>query len=205
VVTEENAGDYVDLPGWMLDRVRAGSVSRTNLSDLLRLSLLASYGGVWLDATFFCARPLDDPVYSAPLFSIKRPGYLHGSIAGGMFAGYSLGCDEGHRFVFSAARDLFLEYWRRTDYLVDYLLVDYVIAEAQRASGAVSDAFSRIGPNNPRCDDLLKVLGDPYDDGAWRGLREGTDLFKLTWKRRFPSERGGAPTFYGKLVEGGLA
>jgi hypothetical protein len=36
------------------------SVTAASLSDLLRLSLLHEYGGVWVDATVFCNRPLND-------------------------------------------------------------------------------------------------------------------------------------------------
>ena len=205
VITDENIGDYIELPGWMLDKVRKGVASRTNLSDLLRLSLLAKYGGIWLDATFFCCRSLDAPAYSAPLFSIKRPNYLHGSIASGYFAGYSWGCDESKRFVFAAARDLFTEYWHRSDYLIDYLLVDYIVVMTQRHCPAIAEAFAAIEPNNPACDELFKVLGKPYDASRWSDLSSSTDLFKLTWKQEFSKYLDDAPTFYGKLVEGGLA
>ncbi|MDX3901012.1 MAG: capsular polysaccharide synthesis protein [Sphingobium sp.] len=64
-------------PGWEMRVLDAGSalhhapaladfdldrrsVTAASLSDLLRLSLLHEYGGVWLDATVFCNRPLDD-------------------------------------------------------------------------------------------------------------------------------------------------
>ena len=205
VITEGNMGDYIDIPGWMLDKVRNGIASRTNLSDLLRLSLLARYGGIWLDATFFCCRPLNAPAYSAPLFSIKRPDYLHGSIAGGYFAGYSWGCSELNRYIFAAARDLFLEYWRRSDYLIDYLLVDYLIVMVQRHCPDIAAAFDNIEPNNPACDELFKILSESYDDAKWSELFSSTDLFKLTWKQDFPKQVDGRQTFYGKLVEEGLA
>ena len=92
VITDENLSDYVDIPEWVLEKVRAGIMSRTHLSDLLRFALLAEYGGMWLDATFFCTGPLEEHM-SLPMWSIKRPDYLHGSVACGMFANYSLACD----------------------------------------------------------------------------------------------------------------
>ena len=120
------------IPDWVKAKQEAGIITRTNLSDLLRLSLLAEHGGLWLDSTFYCSGPLEKMVFSKPLWSIKRPDYLHCSVAQGYFAGYSLACDVKHRWIFRAIRDFFLEYWRTSNFMVDYLMVDYMIALAQR-------------------------------------------------------------------------
>ena len=148
VITDENLSDYVHIPDWVLEKVRTGIMSRTNLSDLLRLSLLAEHGGMWLDATFFCTGSLHEYM-DLPFWSIKRPDYLHASVACGMFAGYSLACKEGQRHPFVVARDFFLEYWRNSDRLIDYLLVDYLIVLAQRHDPSISAAFASIEPNMP--------------------------------------------------------
>ncbi|MBM6775479.1 capsular polysaccharide synthesis protein [Olsenella profusa] len=204
IITSDNVNDYASIPEWFLDKVNSGVISRTHLSDLLRFSLLAQYGGIWLDATFYCCRDLSSPVYSAPVFSIKRPDYLHGSIASGYFANYSLGCDDAHRGVFAAFRDFFLEYWRRNDYLIDYLLSDYLIVLAGRHDERAKDSIAAIEPNNPMCDELFKILGDTYDEKKWHCLSESTDLFKLTWKQEFPISALGGETFFAALIKGGL-
>ena len=205
VITDDNLSEYVDVPEWLIDKVERGVVTRTNFSDFLRLYLLSRYGGIWLDATFYCCAPLSDEVYSAPLFSIKRPDYLHGSIASGYFAGYSLGCDSAHRALFAAACDFYLEYWRQSDFLIDYLLVDYLIVVAMRHSQELSDEVGAIRPNNPGCDELLKVLGEHFDEVVWNKLSSETQLFKLTWKTSYPKvTEDGFETFYGRIVEGCL-
>lgn len=46
-------------------------------SDLIRLSLLAEYGGVWVDATTFCVKPLDswiNEASSSGFFAFEKPG-----------------------------------------------------------------------------------------------------------------------------------
>lgn len=204
VITDENLFDYVHIPDWVLEKARAGIMSRTHLSDLLRLSLLAEHGGLWLDATFFCAGPVAD-YFDLPIWSIKRPDYLHASVACGMFANYSLGCDEAHRRVFATLRDCYLEYWRKCDELIDYLLTDYLIVLAQRHDPSVAAAFASIEPNNPRCDDLILILDRPFDQSAWSELLLDTGLFKLTWKQEFPKQTDGRQTYYGRLLEGGLS
>ena len=199
IITDRNVADYVQFPDWIKKLYKNGTLSRTHISDLLRLELLARYGGIWLDSTFYCCRPLTADVYKAPLWSIKRPNYLHASVASGMFANYSFGCDDAHRKVFAVIRDYFLEYWRKEKILIDYLLTDYLIVLAQRYDSWIAESFNKVQPNNPRCDELFKVLDQPYDENIWKELSVCTDLFKLTWKQDFPVERSGKKTFYGML------
>lgn len=204
IITDENYKDFVDIPEWIEEKRKAGIITRTNYSDLLRLSLLAKHGGMWLDATFFCAKPNIEEYFKYPLWSIKRPDYLHCSVASGYFAGYSLKCDLDNRWIFEIVRDFFLNYWKNNDTLIDYLLVDYMIVLAQRWDSQIAEAFKEIPPNNPCCDELYKILGEPYDEDIWKKLKKDTALFKLTWKQQFPLEKDGKDTFYAKLLQGKL-
>lgn len=204
IITEDNYRDYIDVPNWVEEKKKAGIITRTNYSDLLRLSLLAKHGGMWLDSTFFCANESLEDYFNLPVWSIKRPDYRHSSVAQGYFAGYSLACNEENRYAFSVMRDLFLHYWETNEKMVDYLLIDYMIVLAQKIVPSISVAFKNIPSNNPNCDELLKVLERPYDEQLWNKLKKDTKLFKLTWKANYPVEVDGKTTFYGKLISGEL-
>ena len=52
-------------------------ISKQSLSDLIRINLLKKFGGVWVDATCYCCKPLDDwlPNYmSTGFFAFYKPG-----------------------------------------------------------------------------------------------------------------------------------
>jgi hypothetical protein len=54
-----------------------GALSIQHRSALLRLDLLACHGGLWVDATCFCVRPLDEwlaPNLGSGFFAFHRPG-----------------------------------------------------------------------------------------------------------------------------------
>lgn len=204
-ITEVNYKEYVTFPKWVEEKRKAGIISRTIYSDLLRMNLLSRYGGIWIDSTFFCTRPCFDEYMRLPLWSIKRPDYLHCSVAGGYFANYSLGCSYGNRWIFKAILDFLYEYWTENDKLVDYLLTDYAIVLAQRHDKEIADAFAKIQPNNKWCDELFKVLDQPFDEKTWQCISEDTCLYKLTWKQSFDKNVEGKETFYGKLIDGALA
>ena len=203
-ITEENYKQYVKFPSWIEDKYKNKIFSRTHFSDLLRMNILATYGGIWIDSTFFCKGPCFESYMKLPLWSIKRPDYLHCSIASGYFAGYSLGCNYQNRWIFKIIRDILFHYWKDNEKLVDYLLVDYAVVLAQQHYKDLAEAFKQIQPNNPYCDELYKVLGQPYDENTWQHISKDTALYKLTWKQSFEKEINGKKSFYGMLIDGSL-
>lgn len=204
LLSEGNFRDFVNIPDWVCRRWERGEISNTHFSDILRMALLAQNGGLWLDSTFFCSRPIFWDASMSPVFTISRPGYGYNSVAGGRFANYALGAALSHRHVFQVILDYLLEYWRRKDLLVDYLLTDYMIVLAQRYVPSVRQAFSLVTPNNPACDDLQTVLNQPYSDLVWSKLNKDTSLYKLSWKSRLLLERGGKETFAARLLSASL-
>lgn len=204
LITDKNYKEYVHIPAWVEEKRNKGIISRTHFADLLRLSLLAEHGGMWLDATFFCTSPEIEKYFSYPVWSVKRPDYLHLSIASGNFANYSLACDYDHRWVFATFRDFFLHYWETNNSLIDYLTLDYLIVLAQRKDKRIKEVFDAIIPNNQRCDDLFVALPEIYNEEYWNALKKDTALFKLTWKIEYPKEIHGNETFYGRLLNRNL-
>jgi hypothetical protein len=64
-----NLSDHIDL--------KQGDITDQSFSDILRINLLAKYGGVWVDATCYCTKPLDEwlPEYMGTgFFAFNRPG-----------------------------------------------------------------------------------------------------------------------------------
>lgn len=204
VLTEENYKQYVDIPQWIEEKKRKGIITRTNYSDLLRLSLLAKHGGMWLDATFYCISQIPDEYFNMAIWSIKRPNYAHASVACGFFAGYSLACNQESRWMFATIRDFFLNYWKNNDTMVDYLMVDYMIVLAQKQDKRISESFEKIEPNNSKCDELYKIMDQPFDEERWNKIKKDTVLFKISWKYQYMRDKEGKLTFYGKLMDGNL-
>lgn len=74
VLTKENLCHWTD-PRLCLPQAQSQRPYR--LSELARLSLLARHGGVWVDATCYCTKPLDEwlPNYLlSGFFAFDRPG-----------------------------------------------------------------------------------------------------------------------------------
>ena len=69
----ENMKEYIEFPEFVMEKIENGSMGYTHFSDLLRLALLDSYGGVWLDASILMTGSLSE--YSASA-GIENKGYF---------------------------------------------------------------------------------------------------------------------------------
>ncbi len=53
-----NLKDYLIIND-VVERFKKKEISKASFSDIIRISLLNKYGGLWVDATTFCIKPLD--------------------------------------------------------------------------------------------------------------------------------------------------
>lgn len=74
LLTNQNVADYVD--GQRQLGSRWPTLPLAAKSDLIRIYLLANYGGVWVDATTFCTKSLDSWLHAqmkTGFFAFSRP------------------------------------------------------------------------------------------------------------------------------------
>jgi hypothetical protein len=76
-LNNENIGQYIDLNALPKNAFDLKNVDLTAFSDVLRISLLKKTGGLWVDATTFCTKPLNEwfPKYRTQgFFAFSNPG-----------------------------------------------------------------------------------------------------------------------------------
>lgn len=64
--------EYIDLPDFVWERRKNQQFTRTFFSDLLRVALLSTYGGVWLDATILLTGKLPKEYEDLDFFMYQR-------------------------------------------------------------------------------------------------------------------------------------
>lgn len=64
LITIKNYYEYVDIPNYIIEKFNEGKITWTTFSDIIRVSLLAKWGGLWLDATIYLTQPLPDSIYN---------------------------------------------------------------------------------------------------------------------------------------------
>lgn len=202
LITEENLDSYYDFPDFIKDKLASGIITKAQFSDILRFTLLSEYGGIWIDATIFIPKAIPEEVFKREFFTCKRPKRESGYVSEYRWTSFLNGCQK-NCVIQKAAKELFFEYWKKFDYLVDYLLVDYSLLIVYNNVLRARELIDELPYNNIRIEELQELMSEEYDAEKYNELINSTDtsFFKLSWRMDFPKEKNGRKTFYGKFTE----
>lgn len=203
ILLEENTIEkYIVFPKLIKEKMDLGVIDYTKISDILRVSLLAKYGGTWIDATIYMKEEFDSSLLLQNYYTIKTGGIEDYSpnISNNRWKGFFL---SGNSSLFSFTRDFFFEYYSRYDIAVDYLLIDYIFDMAYKYDEKIKNQMLELEKSNPNLFWLESHLGDKFDQKVWDNITETTKVFKTTYKLS-GEIKSNKNNFYSKLIDGKL-
>lgn len=202
LIDRDNYTDHLDIPKHILSKVEDRSMCIANFTDYLRFSLLAKHGGLWLDATIYCARPIPEALFHMPLYTCK--GTLGDPSAYLSQYRWTSFCFGGHRANVMARymQSAFDAYWRVCDSAIDYLLVDYLIDLGYRKLPAVRNLLDAIPENNLHRDDVQAAMNAALPASEFEEvLHPDTLLYKLSWREQYAEKTAdGRDTVYARFI-----
>ncbi len=195
---DTNAGEHADL-GTFLD---GKDITVTARSNHLRMRLLARHGGVWVDASTFCSRPLSDwlpGLMQSGFFAFSRPGPDR------VLATWFLAAEPDHPLILRW-RDLMERYWRNVDRMDFYHWSHYLFAEGCRSDPLMNALWHdtpQVGADGPH---QVQFQGErPGADAILGSLAERrVPVHKLETRSPTLPERD-APTPLARLLYGDAA
>lgn len=197
ILTENNITNYVQFPDYIWRKWKEGKITHTHMTDLLRLELLISHGGMWLDATVFCTScEIPDFYFDSDLFFYQslKPGRDGKS----KYISSWLMSAKTNNKVLMATRYLCYEYWKTHNEQVDYFLLHDFMSIVLDFYKEDWDAV--VPRDNATPHVLLLRLFERYDERMWDAIRQQTPFHKLTYK--FSGEQPKkSDTFYDILFQ----
>lgn len=179
LLTTENMFDYIQFPPFIVEKWKAGIITHTHMTDLMRLELLIRYGGLWLDATVFCSdSSIPSYFYQSDLFMYQclkpgRDGHAN-------YISSWLMSAKTNSKVLMAVRDLCYAYWKENNSMWDYFLLhDFIAIVLDRFQ---EDARAIVPRDNATPHILLLRLFDKFDEETWNTIKAQTQFHKLTYK-----------------------
>lgn len=179
LLTHENIGDYVEIPKDIYDKVHSGKMLPAHFSDILRMCLLAKYGGLWVDSTYWITKPID--IDGNSFYSLKQVDNEEIHVCKALWACNCLGSSRNY-YIFEFVRDCLLDFYLGNSSMKEYFLFDYIFLIAYNSF----PDFKVVIDNMPyRSPDILKVqysLFEPYDKEAMERIIQDNIMLKLTYR-----------------------
>ena len=208
LITENNFSDYVQIEPSIIKKVKDGRLSYTNLSDLLRVNLLAIYGGMWIDATVYVTRPIDSRLLEKTFYSQKSTNdfYVKRYVTKSRWASWMM-ISSAKEELFKFVAFIMNEYYLKHNSLIDYYLIDYVIEIAYNELKSVQTAIDSVEVNNTRAFEMFNSFNEVYNSEKFEDIIRTTQFLKFTYKSELvETTESGKMTNYGffkkKYIEG---
>jgi len=176
IVTEGTVADYLHLDEVIMRKYKEGKISRTHFCDIVRISLLCQYGGVWMDCTLLLTHPLPEIVTSSAFYTNHLDKWDNINVGGGRWSTFFLACHKGN-LMMRATLDVFVEYWHRYDDMVDYVWMDYIFNLLYNHIPSVKEMIDAVPENNPDIWIMQTKISRPFSIDEFESL--------LTDKTRF--------------------
>lgn len=190
---DDNLGDYIKFPEWF--EKKRNIMSSAHFSDILRVVLLSTYGGIWMDATIKLTASIPTELSEMPFFVFRRDDnepnkdYWENTYA------YYFGWDKGFKVrmlnsfivaqrAFQGLRSLkncLLFWWQRHEALPDFFFFQILF-----------DVMVKRGYNDMDCkvfsDTLPHYMQQSINDPAFslvasEKIPEICSIHKLTYKK----------------------
>ena len=200
VITKDNISSFIDIPDYIFEKRKKGWVSFAQLSDIIRFLLLEKYGGLWLDSTVYTSKPIPDYIYSLNFYSQHTKWQKTCFVQHNLYHGFTIG-GKAHAKLVSFCKEMFLEYWKMHDTLVDYLMIDYIIMIAYQEFEDIRSEIDSLPYSSERLYDLVHLLDKPFNDAEFNKLCNDCIFSKLDWHKKYEMEKNGKPTYYSHLIE----
>lgn len=191
-LTDITISEYIDLPDFVWRKREYVQFTRTFFSDLLRVALLSTYGGVWLDATILLTGSIPAVYEKTDFFMYQRSDEEKNKKYWENVYAYYFGWEPNFKVrmlssilfaqkeseIISTLTDLLLYFWKTQDSLPDYfcfqILFNELVANYRPAENCpiVNDCIPHI---------IQTKINGTYDDVSFEEALELSNIHKMTY------------------------
>lgn len=200
IITKFNYEEYVSFPDYIIEKLEKGQMTITHFSDIMRMQLLYVHGGIWMDATLYMTDKIPSEICNYSYYTIRHELYGDYHVCKGLWTGFFLACNKGN-IAFKYYCDMFFEYWKNENHLICYLLIDCIMSLGYENISVIHDMVELVPKNNAKVFELESILSSEYSKDLFDSLNQNTQIYKLTYRKRFIEKINGKMTFYGYIFK----
>lgn len=209
LITNANINQYIDLPPIILEKVYKKNLSWAYYSDIVRNTILAKYGGLWLDATVWvpCRIPIEDFMkykFFSPsdIYTTNNRTIRFWSNIEWNWNAWCLWSNSINFPLFAYVSNMLIEIGIKEPIIPDYVTIDYLIYSAIRKFPATQEHIEKAKEiKSDKRHRLATIMNEEYNEKKYLELTKNNYFFKLSFRAKWHERTTeGKPTFYGRLI-----
>ena len=178
LLTEKNLFEYTNIPDFIINKWKAGIITNTHFSDIIRNNVLVLHGGFCIDSTVLLTSRIPSDIQKLSLFLFKtyKPG------CDGKFVSISswfLGACKMNP-VFLLSQKLLWDYWKKATYLCDYFLFHDFLQMSLNHYVYLDLKIPKYSNETPHF--MLFELENEFDPIKFESYKNQSFAHKLTYK-----------------------
>lgn len=198
IVDKNNFYKYINIPKEILDLVKNGNITLTLFSDYVRLSLLADYGGLWLDSTIFLSKNIDDLLANKTFFSIRHNQDSDTHVCKGKWFVSVLATGEDSK-LFKFSKEMMENVIIKEKFVVTYLLIDCILSIAYESFEDIQMEIDSVETNNVEFIALASNMNNRYSEKI-ENLLNNQAIHKLSYKDTYSNNTMLNGSVYEKII-----
>lgn len=199
LITSQNYDQFVKIPDHIIQLLKSKKITIVCFSDILRVFLVRTQGGLWLDSTIFTANEIGADLFDYSFYTVRgRIGFF---VHNGKWNMYLLASKINSVATMFVA-DMFDAYFKKFEHIFNHFIIDYLFLFGYEYIPIVRRILQKIPPNNENVLWLLSHINDAYDFKRYEILAKNNIFFKLSNNEKFfLLDSNNKTTFYGNLVK----
>ena len=200
VISNENVEQYIDIPKAIKTKHESGKMSHAHYADVIRMMILAKYGGLWLDATTFLSKPISEDAFKASFYSVGFKNVSAGKyISGGKWLVGLIGGKKGSIYI-SFISEMLSFYWKEHQVPIDYFVYDYLIWNLYQNDKSFCSLIESLPRMEYHTNALRRIINESFDKGRMESLLIDKQIYILSYRGEYTKKTPeGNMTLYGYL------
>ena len=194
---DKNIEEYINLPDFVFKKLKSNKgFSYALFSDLLRISLLSVYGGIWIDATIFLSDEIPQNLLEKKFFLFQRNEKTDNYIEWENYNRAYFCWDKDFRVrilnsfiiakknnkIILALRDILLNYWEKENKILHYFIFQILFDELMKDDKYNSENCEIISDTLPHI--MQKNINRKFNADLWKEITEKSVIHKLTYYKK---------------------
>ena len=180
ILSFDNIKDYVEIPQRYYDLLEQKKIPIAIFSDVLRLYLLAQYGGIWIDSTIYLTDRLSDEILNSDFFVIQKDPRTD-AFEDKMVC-YFIKANADNIWI-HLIKNAIESYWKENDYLVHYFMFEHFVTLISDANEHLASDWNKMYYINAKNTGILQEhMLKEFDNIQFDKIKTETNIHKLTYK-----------------------